>query len=179
MRVTSLRALAVGVMVALVVPLGPSAGAIKIGEGDGCTPGFWKNHTRSWQEYTPSTTLGSQFTFPAELSSLESATFIEALRWGGGPTIEDAARNLLKHAVTGFLNAAHDDLAYPFRRDGTGVGGRRPLRQLVNEALASLDRDTMLELKDTLDRVNNGDCRAGGKNTNAKKKRKAKKANRR
>ena len=180
MRIRTLRALAIGVMVALVVPLAPSAGAITIGNGDGCTPGFWKNHTKSWEEYQPSTTLGSQFTFPAELSSLSSATFIQALQWGGGPSIQDAARILLKHAVTAFLNAAHDDLAYPYRRDGTGFNGEAPLRQLVNNALASLDRGTMLDLKNTLDEVNNGNCKAGGKNTTAKKKRKkAKRANRR
>ena len=154
MRVRILRVLAVAVMLALVGPLTQPAGAITIGEGEGCTPGFWKNHQRVWEEYTPSSTLGSVFTFPTELSHLASVTFIEALRWSGGPTLEDAAKNLLKHAVTAFLNAAHDDLGYPYRRFGNPFN----IQAKVNAALASMNRAQMVNLKDQLDAVNNGDC---------------------
>ena len=164
MRVRTLRVLTLGVMLAIVGPLAQPAGAITIGEGEGCTPGFWKNHQQSWEEYSPSDTLGEVFTFPAELAHLADATFIQALRWNGGAGIEAAAKNLLKHAVTAFLNAAHDDLEFPYRRFGNPFN----IQAKVNAALASLNRAQMLNLKDQLDAVNNGDCDAGGPNTNKK-----------
>jgi hypothetical protein len=42
---------------AAIVPA--SAGATNIGS-EGCTPGYWKNHTENWEEYTPSTKLNTR-----------------------------------------------------------------------------------------------------------------------
>ncbi len=36
------------------------ASATNIGQ-EGCTPGYWKNHTENWEEYSPSTSLGTVF----------------------------------------------------------------------------------------------------------------------
>ncbi len=154
----ALRILAIALMVVMFVPVSP-AGAITVGEGGGCTPGFWKNHQGAWEEYSPSDPISVLLLdFPAELQHLESFTLIQALNWGGGPTLEDAAKNLLKHTVTAYLNSAHDDVPFPFRRFGTGVGGRPSLQSLVSNALLSLDRETMLDVKDTLDEANNANC---------------------
>ena len=154
MKARLLRAMALSIMVAIVVPLAQPAGAVTIGHGEGCTPGYWKNHPGAWEENKPSDTLGSEFTFPAELSGLESKTFMQALKFGGGTTVLDAAKLLMKAAVASFLNAANDDIKFPYRRYGNPFD----IQQKVNEALASLDRETMLELKDHLDGLNNEGC---------------------
>ena len=154
MRVRVLRVLTLGVMLALVGPLAQPAGAITIGEGEGCTPGFWKNHLGAWEEYSPSDLLSESFTLPAGYEHLGDATMLQALKWSGGPTLEDAMKNLLKHAVTAFLNAAHDDLEYPYRRFGNPYN----IQATVNAALASLNRAQIVQVKNELDEVNNGDC---------------------
>ncbi|MGH9805223.1 MAG: hypothetical protein ACRD4D_08615, partial [Candidatus Acidiferrales bacterium] len=53
-------------------------------------------------------------------------------------------------AVASELNAAHDDVAYPMTV--------QEVRDAVNEALASLDRATILALEDELDELNNLGC---------------------
>ncbi len=164
MRVRVLRAVVLAATVGILAQVATPAGAITVGEGGGCTPGFWKNHKTSWQEHRPGTQLGvntaATFTIPDEYAVLRTKTFIQALGFKGGPTELDAARILLKHAVAAYLNAAHDDIQYPLQRyvDG-GIQDR------VNAALASSDRDTMLALKDELDRLNNAEGQASGPNT--------------
>ena len=59
--------------------------------GEGCTPGYWKNHTEDWVGYTPGQTVGSVF---ANTGSLGSMTLLQALKNGGGSTLEDAKRLL-------------------------------------------------------------------------------------
>jgi hypothetical protein len=119
---------------------------------EGCTPGFWKNHAGSWAAtgYSPSQTLGSVFTIPAEFSSVSGETLLEALSFSGGPTDLDAAKLLLHHAVAALLNASHPDVDYPLAPSD--------VISQTNAALASSDRDTMLALKDTFDSNNNLGC---------------------
>ena len=132
------------------------ASATNIGR-EGCTPGFWKTHPNKWEDYDPDDIL-RQLTgqdFPDRFEVLETKTFMEALNWGGGDTLRAAAKMMLKHAVAAFLNAAHEDVAYPYRR--FSLPGN--LRQMVIDALASEDRDTILDLKNLLDTANNDlDC---------------------
>src|SRR5215216_6077860 len=76
--------------------------------GEGCTPGFWKNHPEAWAGtgYSPTTTLGSVFAgLPPAYASL---TFAQALDLGGGGL--DA---LLRQAVAALLNASSPDVDYP------------------------------------------------------------------
>ena len=75
--------------------------------GEGCTPGFWKNHPEAFPgEYSASTTLGSVFTgLPEGYADL---TFAQALELGGG-----GLNALLRHAVAALLNAASGDVDYP------------------------------------------------------------------
>lgn len=142
-------------MVGLIGGAVPAA-ATSIGN-EGCTPGYWKNHTESWQEYTTSTTLGSVFTLPGYLSDLSDDTFLEALSYSGGPDIEDKAKLLLHHAVAAFLNAAHEDVGYPLRRfSDPGM-----MLATTNSALASADAGTIEDLKDTYDDNNNLGCPLG------------------
>jgi len=148
-----------GLMMAGLIGGAVPASATNIGN-EGCTPGYWKNHTESWEEYSPSTTLGSVFTLPAYLVALEDDTFLAALSYSGGPTIVDKAKLLLHHAVAAFLNAAHEDVGYPLRRfSDPGM-----MLATTNSALASADADTIEDLKDTYDANNNLGCPLGNEN---------------
>jgi hypothetical protein len=119
---------------------------------EGCTPGYWKNHTSSWAGtgYTTGQTLGSVFTIPGSLSSLSSSTLLQALSFSGGSGTSGAARILLRAAVAALLNSAHSGVEYP--------STTAEIIADVNAALASNDRDTMLELASDLDADNNLGC---------------------
>jgi len=114
---------------------------------EGLTPGFWKNHLDKWVEYSPDQTIGETFSIPSELSNLSSKTLLQGLEFGGGPTVEDAAKILLRHAIAALLNAAHPNITYSLSEN--------EILTQVNNALSSLDRDKMLSLKDILDEYNN------------------------
>ena len=145
-----------GILLALVlaaVAFSSPAGAHRIGN-EGCTPGYWKNHTSNWQEYRPASKLGYNFAIPAALAGFRDDTFLQALRYKGGSGVNGAARILFRAAVAAHLNAAHEGVGYPYRR----FQDPGHLRQQVNAALASLNRATMLDLAARLDAANNLGC---------------------
>ena len=131
----------------------PLAGADNIGN-EGCTPGYWKNHTSNWEEYSPNTKLKTVFTFPSSLASYGEMTFLQALNFQGGTGREGAVRILLRQAVAAFLNAAHEGVGYPYRR----FAEPGFIQSDVNAALASLNRSTILALAADLDRKINLGC---------------------
>lgn len=148
------RILVAGALATSMSPLlAGHAGATNIGN-EGCTPGYWKNHTDSWEEYTPGTTLGSVFTFPASLSAMGNDTMLTALSYPGGTGTAGGARILMRASVAAFLNSAHEGVGYPLRRFSTPG----EMLNAVNAALASQDRATMLELATYLDGLNNLGC---------------------
>lgn len=158
LRSRSVVAIAVLMMSGLA--LSSAASADNIGN-EGCTPGYWKNHTGNWQEYSPDMTVAELFPLPASLSSLGSLTLEEALDGGGGPGELGAAKILLRAGVAAFLNAAHEGLGYPYRRyDEPGNIGPR-----ITAALASGDRHAMLDLAAELDAANNLGCPLGNETT--------------
>jgi hypothetical protein len=116
-------------------------------EGEGCTPGFWKQeqHFDSWTApYDPGDPLSSVF----DAAALTAAgvdpdtTLLEALQTGGGGV--DA---LLRHAVAAVLNAASPDVDYPFTVDA--------VVDMVNDALVSGDFEGT---KDVLEGANEASC---------------------
>ena len=160
-------AVAVGVMATLAAP----ASAERVGN-QGCTPGYWKNHTERWDEgadfgakepepYRPGMTLsvafmrGGQSAFNganAAVAPLGSSTMIQALNFNGGNGLDGAARILLRAATAAWLNAAHEGVAYSLRR--------ADIFPQLKAALASGNRQQMLDLAAALDRANNapGGC---------------------
>lgn len=150
-RLVSVAVLA-GVMVAgsAVAP----AQAENIGH-EGCTPGYWKNHTDNWQETRPGTAVSNLFQVSA---ALDGVTVEGALALSGGPGLDGAERILTRAATAAWLNAAHEGLGFPWRRFSMGLDGRPPLVQFVNDALASGDRDTMIAAAARLDADNNLGC---------------------
>lgn len=118
------------------------------GEPGGLTPGFWKNirkHGIYWEIYDPEDMIGDIFELPVELDSLD-VSLLDALKFGGGDDVIGMARILLRAAVAALLNDANGEIEYPYEGDIIGD---------VNSALASLDRDTMEDLKDMFDEANN------------------------
>jgi hypothetical protein len=118
----------------------------------GCTPGYWKNHTDSWPPtgYSTGDKVKDVFADAGGFPTQGNATLVEALGFSGGPGVDGAAEILLRAGVAALLNAAHPAVAYP----------RTPAQVLtaVNTALASHDRDTMLALAASLDADNNLGC---------------------
>jgi hypothetical protein len=81
-------------------------------------------------------------------------TLLDALRYHGGSGLPGAARILLRAAVAAVLNAQSPDINYPL--------SLVQIQTAVNNALASGDRDTMLNLASALDNDNNLGCPLGG-----------------
>jgi hypothetical protein len=153
---------AVGIIAAAILTAAP-ASATTSGNSEGCTPGFWKNHTpwASYEvEYSTSTTVSSMlggYTFPAALSQFQGTTMLQALQGGGGSGVTGATKILLRAGTAAYLNA-DVEILYPYRRDTTGFGGVASLKSLITSALDSQDRDTMLALAAQLDAANNLGC---------------------
>jgi hypothetical protein len=118
----------------------------------GCTPGYWKNHTDSWPPtgYSPSQKVKTVFASATAYAPLGNSTLLQALSFDGGSGVEGAAEILLRAAVAALMNASHPDVSYP----------RTAIDVIVstNAALDAHDRDTMLVLAAALDADNNLGC---------------------
>jgi hypothetical protein len=114
--------------------------------GEGCTPGFWKQpqHFDSWPVPITTTLAGAGFVGTGN----QGATLLAALSFQGGPTIQDAKNILMRAAAAAYLNSF--DLDYPLTT--------AEVVSMVNDALASGDRATILALAATLDANNNLGC---------------------
>jgi hypothetical protein len=86
---------------------------------------------------------------PASLG-LGDNTLLQALGFGGGSTLREAAQILLRAATAALLNASHGDVDY--------VQDASSIISSVNSALASGSRSTILNLATTLDIQNNAGC---------------------
>jgi len=118
----------------------------------GCTPGYWKNHTGSWPPtgYSPSQAVDSVFSnVNTYYPTLGNATLLQALAFDGGSGNQGAAEILLRAAVAALLNASHPSVAYP-----------RASAEVIADVNAALlqSRDAMLSLAASLDADNNLGC---------------------
>jgi hypothetical protein len=177
MRLKKLLAAGAALAMAGGVMLAVPASATSGGNTEGCTPGFWKNHTE-WKSYDdgtsdtaddndPDTTLshmlrspngfGEDYTFPAVYGDLGDVTMLDALSQGGGSTLRGAANNLMRHGVAAYLNA-DAGIDYPYRRYTPGVNGEEPLVNLIQGALDSQKRKQILSLKNDLAAANELGC---------------------
>jgi hypothetical protein len=155
--------LALSAAVASIAFSAPAANAVAGGTTEGCTPGYWKvtQHHDSWQDAAPGDALTGMYAEASRYTSTKDMTLLQALQGGGGAGTEGAAKVLARAAVAAWLNAAYDDeaghLAFPWRRD-VAAFGRPALVETVNEAFASENRSTMLDLASRLDQDNNLGC---------------------
>jgi hypothetical protein len=116
---------------------------------EGCTPGYWKNHLSAWEGYTPGQTVGSVFTGTGDYG-LSTSTLQQALQFGGGSNLTGAAKILLRAGVAALLNASSSGVDSPHTT--------AEVIATVDAALASADRDTILEVASALDDDNNLGC---------------------
>lgn len=115
---------------------------------EGCTLGYWKvpQHHDSWPwPYTTGSSLQAAFGTGAF-----NDTFLNALKYKGGPGIDGAKRILLKQAVASLLNAASGGVEFPLTV--------QQVIDMTTFALESNDRDVMISLSATLDAYNNQGC---------------------
>ena len=73
--------------------------------GEGCTPGYWKNHLEDWVGVSPAddfdTTFGVDYFDP-------DITLGQAVKLGGG-----GVRKLARHGTAAYVNAVHPSVSYP------------------------------------------------------------------
>jgi len=115
-------------------------------EFEGCSHGYWGSAPHAdWDgtDYLKTTKIGTIF----GPSAYANSTFAQALAFTGGPGVLGGQRILLRNAVASLLNAAHPDVLYFF--------DEAEVIALVNAALATGNRNAMLELEGELDDLNN------------------------
>lgn len=124
--------------------------------GEGCTPGYWKNHSDAWLPtgYAQEMLVGAVWSeantaFP----DLADNTLSDALRFHGGRGSAGAARILLRAATASLLNSAHPDVDFSYAEND--------VIDDVNAALATQDRMTILAVATQLDDENNSGCPLG------------------
>jgi uncharacterized repeat protein (TIGR01451 family) len=126
---------------------------------EGCTPGFWKANAERWNAVAwpdgvePSHLISTVFSATDDATAYDghgSDTLLEGLKLKGGPGTEGAAQILLRAGVAAYLNAVDDEVNYGFTA--------AEVQTMVNDALNSNNRGTMLSVAATLDEANNAGC---------------------
>jgi hypothetical protein len=115
----------------------------------GLTPGYYKNHTAAITNLglSLSTTLSDLFgssTFSGPYAGLANDTLVDALNFGGGPSLSDKAQILLRQAVAAYLNASYG---------GYTLSAAQVVAD-VQSALASQDPNVITNLANQLDSFN-------------------------
>ena len=92
---------------------------------EGCTPGYWKNHTEDWQGgYSPGDIVGDVFEEAPD--TVADLTLLQGLQAGGGQ-----AKALTRHGIAALLNSVSSGVDYP-RTEAQVI-------DMVNDAYASGD----------------------------------------
>jgi hypothetical protein len=92
---------------------------------EGCTPGYWKNHTEDWQGgYSPGDIVGDVFSEAPD--SVADLTLLQGLQAGGGQ-----AKALTRHGIAALLNSVSSGVDYPL--------SEAEVIDMVNDAYASGD----------------------------------------
>ncbi|WP_162910621.1 T9SS type A sorting domain-containing protein [Hymenobacter oligotrophus] len=131
---------------------------------EGCTLGYWKNHTNRWcLAYSPNTKYGSVFGDKQAGSDvvvngkvvddgipkdIENLTLLQALNLGGG-----GVYNLARQSVAALLNACSDEVTYALTTSSVISN--------VNTAFKS-GGAAPGKMATTLDNLNNAGCPLGG-----------------
>ncbi len=110
---------------------------------EGCTLGYWKNHTDRWACYSTCTLYGDVFTeAPSKLANL---TLLQALNSKGG-----GIYNLARQSVAAILNTCHGDVNYEIYTSSE-------LIDYVNANFGNANKAGSY-----LDMLNNAGCTLGG-----------------
>jgi Flp pilus assembly pilin Flp len=122
---------------------------------EGCTLGYWKNHTDRWCDaYRTCDRFGDVFSnAPTNLANL---TLLEALNLGGG-----GIYNLARQGVAALLNTCSDEVRYPAPYGSNS----QMLINAINAAYLAGDKAAGT-LASQLDILNNSGCPLGGTEAN-------------
>jgi hypothetical protein len=123
---------------------------------EGCPPGYWLHHLDSWREADPGDLFSDTFG-DGTSGVLDGITLDRALVGGDDIGLPRAELTLARAATAALLNAAHEDVGYPWQRDSRGTDGRPPLVPTVKEALDSGNPGAIFALTSRLDMDNNLD----------------------
>ena len=115
---------------------------IPLGGGEGCTPGYWKNHTDRWTGFS----AGDSFDTVFGVTSSNDPTLGEAVGLGGGGEFA-----LQRHAVAALLNASSPD-----------VDSGQTTADVIAIVQAAYDSGDFEGAKDELEDVNEQGCPLGG-----------------
>ena len=99
------------VLLVLAVSLAASLGVAQKAQAwpvgtQGCTLGYWKNHTSSWVTYSPTDTIGAVYNLTTAQTPYASDTLLQGLSLQGGPGVVGAQAILFKQAIAGLLNVS-------------------------------------------------------------------------
>ena len=107
--------------------------------GEGCTPGFWKNHKHLWSGYSPDDTFADVF----GVEVFGDASLCHVVGLGGG-----GVKALGRHAVAALLNAASPHVDYGLSEE-----------EIIARVCDAIHSGEGIErLKDMLDHLNNKGC---------------------
>ena len=123
---------------------------------EGCTPGYWLDHVDGWREAEPGDLFSDTFS-DGTSGALDGITLHRALAGGDGLGLPRAELALARAATAALLNAAHEDVGYPWNLHSHGLAGRPPLVPTVIEALGSGNPGAIFALTSRLDMDNNLD----------------------
>ena len=145
------KLLGIAVVSALLIGTAAIPAGADVSGTEGCTPGYWKNHTESWVGYDPGTLVKDVFV-AADGYAVGDMTLHEALDGAGGSGIEGAAFILLRAGIAALLNAS-SSIDYP--------GNESSILDRVNASLTGARRSQMLRLANKYDVKNNLGCPLG------------------
>jgi len=124
--------------------------------GEGCTPGYWKNNAKNWDNsawvgYLPGDSFETVFGVDVTLNANGKATYptptlLEALDANGG-----GINALARHAVAALLNISNPDIGY-------GIGSTAALITMVHDAIVSGDEAQIEALHVLLADYNEAGC---------------------
>ncbi|HEY0387257.1 MAG TPA: hypothetical protein VGC71_02335 [Gaiellales bacterium] len=147
-RTLVLAALVVVLSAAAAASTAQRAHAWPIGT-QGCTLGYWKNHTNAWVTYSPTDTIGATFHLTTVQTPYASNTLLEGLGFQGGSGLLGGERILLKQAIAGLLNSSA----------GLDYGaGTTEIIGITHNAILSGNRDLMITRAGQFDTRNNVGC---------------------
>ena len=118
---------------------------------EGCTLGYWKNHTNRWcSNYTTCDMFG--VVFSGAQSAFPNLTLLQALNLGGG-----GINNLARQGVAALLNACSNEVDFP----APYLNNPQSVIDAVNAAFLSGGTAPGI-LASKLDMLNNSGCPLGG-----------------
>ncbi|MFC0771618.1 hypothetical protein [Terrimonas alba] len=127
---------------------------VPVETGEGCTPGYWKNHPKAWGcGYTTKSKFFDVFTVITNYRGLpQKTTMLDALNQNGG-----GYSALARHATGALLNACHNAVDYPYTPEEI----KAAVVSMFNFGNAVIGNKTFINvdtLKNEFERANNLGC---------------------